>query len=79
MGIESVAVKDFKINYLRFGDASKPKVVLIETYKVGELKNADSLDDIDGEVYYTTGISDSQDKKDYLKDAGGLSAARVDS
>ena len=40
MGIESVAVKDFKINYLRFGDASKPKVVLMPGLSIQSVLNS---------------------------------------
>lgn len=42
----------------------KPKVAIIETYLVGEYKENQN---IDGEIYYTTAIEDSKDKKDYLK------------
>lgn len=42
----------------------KPKVAVIETYLVGDYKENQN---IDGEIYYTTAIEKSQDKKDYLK------------
>ena len=42
----------------------KPKVALIETYFVNEVKRNV---DIDGEIYYTRAIPDSDEKRRYLK------------
>lgn len=40
MGIESVAVKDFKINYLHFGDQTKPKIVLMPGLSIQSVLNS---------------------------------------
>lgn len=46
----------------------KPKVVLIETYHVNALKYDTNLD---GEIYYTTAISEGDEKQSYLKQCFG--------
>ena len=40
MGIESVAIKDFKINYLHFGNAQKPKLVLMPGLSIQSVLNS---------------------------------------
>lgn len=46
----------------------KPKVVLIETYHVNDLKKDMN---IDGEIYYTTAIPESSAKQEYLRQCFG--------
>ena len=40
MGIQTVAVKNFKINYLHFGDVSKPKLVLMPGLSIQSVLNS---------------------------------------
>lgn len=50
-----------------------PKVALIDTYKVDEVKQ-DS--DLDGQIYYTKALPDSLEKRAFLKKCFGKSAGR---